>query len=83
MDSALTTYSSPSFGYETIFAWIELDEKPRRMAVLSNLIDVEPEDVYIGMPVEVVFEPIPGHEMTLYEFRPVAVGNSDGSVGYQ
>ena len=53
------------------------------MAVLSNLIDVEPEDVYIGMPVEVVFEPIPGHEMTLYKFRPVAGGNSDGSVGYQ
>jgi hypothetical protein len=44
----------PSFGYPVIAALIDLDEGVR---ILSNLVDIPPEDVRIGMPVEVRFEP--------------------------
>ena len=39
----------------------------------SNLIDCKPEDVRIGMPVEVVFEDV-SPEVTLPKFRPAKVG---------
>ncbi|MDT5369078.1 MAG: uncharacterized protein QOC62_3509 [Mycobacterium sp.] len=61
----LATFPTPH-----IWAYIELEEKPRTMTVLSNIIDCEPHDCYIGMPVEVVFEPVPGHDITLYKFKP-------------
>jgi uncharacterized OB-fold protein len=44
---------------------VELEEGPR---LTSNLVDVKPEEVYIGMPVEIVFEEIPS-DITIYKFR--------------
>lgn len=44
---------------------VELEEGPR---LTSNMADVTPEEVYIGMPVEVVFEEIPG-DITIYKFK--------------
>jgi hypothetical protein len=44
----------PSFDYPVIAALVELDEGVR---ILSNLVDILPGDVRIGMPVQVRFEP--------------------------
>jgi uncharacterized protein len=54
-----------------IIAWVAIDEQPD-VRLTTNLIDVEPEDVSIGMAVEVVFE----HNDDVYIplFRPVGGG---------
>jgi len=44
---------------------VELEEGVR---LTSNVVDMTPEDVYIGMPVEVVFEDI-NDNLTLYKFK--------------
>ena len=38
-----------------IIAWVSIDEQPD-VRLTTNLVDVEPDDVRIGMPVRVVFE---------------------------
>ena len=48
-------------------AYIKLDEGP---LLLSNIVGCANEDIYIGMPVEVVFDDIT-NEVTLPRFRPV------------
>lgn len=52
-------------------ALIELDEGVR---IVSNLCDIEPAAIDVGMPVEVFyekFEAIPtGDELVLHQFRP-------------
>ena len=49
-----------------VTAYVELDEGPR---VLTNLVDVEVDQVRIGMPVEVVWHDT-GEGSALYRFRP-------------
>ncbi len=49
-----------------IMSWVELDEGVK---LLTNLIDCRPEDVKIGMPVEVVYEDVTP-QVTLAKFRP-------------
>jgi hypothetical protein len=49
-------------------AIVELDEGPR---LHTNLIDVDPARIEIGMPVEVVFEK-QDDQITLPKFRPTA-----------
>ncbi|MDY6907448.1 MAG: Zn-ribbon domain-containing OB-fold protein [Chloroflexota bacterium] len=44
---------------------VELDEGVR---MVSNVVDVPPEELYIGMPVEVVFEDVT-EEITLPKFK--------------
>ncbi len=44
---------------------IELDEGIR---LVSNLMDIEPDEIEIGMPVEVVFDDI-SDDLTLYKFK--------------
>ena len=44
----------PAFNYPVVAALVDLDEGVR---LLSNLVDVEPDAVRIGMQVEVRFEP--------------------------
>ena len=56
----------PSFDYPVVAALIDLDEGVR---ILSNLVDVPPEDVRIGMPVEVRFVPT-RDEMAVPVFSP-------------
>ena len=50
-----------------VYALIELDEGPM---FGSNIIGIDPKDVKIGMPVEVVYEDIT-EEFTLPKFKPV------------
>jgi hypothetical protein len=56
----------PSFDYPVIAVLIDLDEGVR---ILSNLIEVAPEEVRIGMPVEVRFVPT-RDEMAVPVFAP-------------
>src|SRR4030042_435276 len=59
---------TPGFVKEVpyVFAVIELAEGVR---LSTNIVGCAPADVYIGMPVEVVFEPI-SPEINLPKFRP-------------
>jgi uncharacterized protein len=60
-------------GWETlvpyVVAVIDLDEGPK---FLTNMVNVVPGDVAIGMPVEVVFEAV--GEMKMPMFQPQGVG---------
>lgn len=49
-----------------VMAYVELDEG---LKMLTNIIDCRPEEVKIGMPVEVVFETATP-EVTFAKFRP-------------
>lgn len=61
----------PFLQYPYVVALIELDEGVR---IVSNLCDIEPAAVEVGLPVEVFyekFEAIPsGDDLVLHQFRP-------------
>ncbi len=54
-----------------ILAWVSIDEQPD-VRLTTNLVDVEPEDVAIGMEVEVVFEH--ADDVYLPLFKPTSDG---------
>ncbi|HEV3133133.1 MAG TPA: OB-fold domain-containing protein, partial [Acidimicrobiia bacterium] len=56
----------PAFTYPVIAVLVDLDEGVR---VLSNLVDIGPADVHIGLEVEVAFEPTVA-DMAVPVFRP-------------
>jgi uncharacterized OB-fold protein/acyl dehydratase len=56
----------PSFDYPLAIGLIELEEGTR---LVSNVIDVDPADVHVGMPVEVTFEKV-DDDWKLPLFRP-------------
>jgi len=49
-----------------VIAWIDLAEG---LKMMTNIVDYPPEQVKIGMPVEVVYEDVTS-EVTLAKFRP-------------
>jgi uncharacterized OB-fold protein len=49
-----------------VIAHVTVDEGPR---LISNLVDCDPADVHIGMPVRVVYDDVTP-ELTLYKFAP-------------
>lgn len=51
-----------------VVAHVELEEGPR---MISNIVGCQPDEVRIGMPVEVVFDDV-SEDWTLYRFRPAA-----------
>jgi uncharacterized protein len=55
----------PEFEVPYIVAIVELDEGPR---MLTSLVDIGPDEVKIGMPVEVRFED--AGDLALYRFGP-------------
>jgi uncharacterized OB-fold protein len=60
----------PFFDYPYIVALIQLDEGVR---IVSNLTDIAPADVQVGMPVEVYFRKFDGageKDFALHQFRP-------------
>ena len=57
----------PSFKSPYSVVLVELDEGVR---LVSNMTGVKPEEIYIGMPVEVVFDDI-SENLTLPKFRKV------------
>jgi uncharacterized protein len=56
----------PAFDYPVLAALVDLDEGIR---LVSNLVDVAPDDVRIGMPLEVTFVPADG-DTFVPVFRP-------------
>ncbi|HVN64442.1 MAG TPA: Zn-ribbon domain-containing OB-fold protein [Candidatus Binataceae bacterium] len=64
------TYQNQAPGFREslpyVMAYVELDEGVK---MLTNLVDCRPEEVKIGMPVEVVYEDVTP-EVTLANFRP-------------
>lgn len=62
--------TNPAFAKEVpyVVAIVETQEGGR---LISNIVGAKPEDVKIGMPVEVVFEDVT-EEITLPKFKPVA-----------
>jgi uncharacterized OB-fold protein len=59
---------NPAFEYPVLAALVDLDEGVR---VLSNLVDVDPRDISIGMPVTVDFRST-RHEGAVPVFKPRA-----------
>jgi uncharacterized OB-fold protein len=55
-------------GLTYVLAYVELPEGPR---LLTNIVSADIEDLYVGMPVEVVFERTDG-PAALPRFRPVS-----------
>lgn len=47
-----------------------LVEEPTHCVVLSNTTGIAPEDIYIGMPIQVSFEDVPEQDVTLWRFAP-------------
>ena len=56
----------PFMDYPYIVALVDLEEGVR---LVSNLIDITPEDASIDMPVEVCFREFEG-DLVLHQFRP-------------
>jgi len=49
-----------------VIAYVELEEGPR---VLTNIVEIEPNELEVGMAVHVVFHDT-GNGSALYRFRP-------------
>jgi uncharacterized OB-fold protein len=58
----------PAYEYPVLAALVDLDEGVR---VVSNLVDVDPGDIAIGMRLEVTFVPTAG-DRAVPVFRPAA-----------
>jgi uncharacterized OB-fold protein len=56
----------PAFQAPYVVAVVRLDEGP---LMLTNIVDADPADLALEMPVEVVFQPL-NAEITAYRFRP-------------
>ncbi len=77
---------SPAKGKGTVYSWVTYRKSPHPsfkapysvvlvelkegVRLVSNLVDVNPGEIFIGMPVEVVFDDI-SDDMTLPKFRKV------------
>ena len=57
----------PAFPVPYVYGLIELEEGP---LFGSNVVDCNPDDVYVGMPVEVTYTDL-ADGLTLPQFRPV------------
>jgi uncharacterized protein len=58
----------PFFDYPYVVVLVELAEGVR---LVSNLCDIEPADVTVGMPVEVCYQTF-DNDLVLHQFRPAA-----------
>jgi uncharacterized OB-fold protein len=58
---------NPAFDYPVVAVLVDLDEGVR---VVSNLVDIEPSEVSIGLPVRVRFEPTRA-DMAVPVFAPL------------
>ncbi|HEY8524645.1 MAG TPA: OB-fold domain-containing protein [Acidimicrobiales bacterium] len=57
-----------------VIAWIDVPEQPG-LRVFGNVLDCDPDDVRIGMPVEVCFETIEGFG-PVPNFRPASAAGA-------
>lgn len=70
----LMTYSivhrgPATFGSEPyVAALVELEERPRSIVVLANVVGVPHDRLRTGMELKIVYEDIPDEDVTLYRF---------------
>ena len=57
----------PSFDYPLIVGLVELEEGVR---IITNIVNVKPEQIEIGMPAEVCFDTNSDHDIVLHQFQP-------------
>ena len=59
----------PFFDYPYVVALVELEEGVR---IVSNLTHIDPDDITVGMPVQVYFQTFDGADgdLVLHQFRP-------------
>jgi uncharacterized protein len=50
----------------------KLVEEPRSLIVTGNLIGAELDEIRIGMPLQIVYESVPGEDVVLYRFAPAS-----------
>jgi uncharacterized OB-fold protein len=67
--SWVTYQESPHPGFKAPYSVVLL-EMEEGVRLVSNMVDIKPEEISIGMPVEVVFEDI-AEGLTLPKFRKV------------
>jgi uncharacterized OB-fold protein len=65
----------PTFDGPYVIGLVELEEDPR-VRLMTNIVDCDPADVRIGMPVEVTFEAHEDEGVWLPLFRPRAGGHA-------
>ncbi|HTX29305.1 MAG TPA: OB-fold domain-containing protein [Streptosporangiaceae bacterium] len=46
----------------------ELTERPRPCLVLGNLVGTDPDEIRVGMPVQIAYQDIPGEDITLWRW---------------
>ena len=46
----------------------ELTERPRPCLVLANLVGTDPDQVRVGMPIQIAYQDIPGEDVTLWRW---------------
>lgn len=71
--SFTAVYRGPgAFGLEVPYVMClgQLEERPRPCNVLAILRGIEPEEVRIGMPIEIGYVDIPSEDITMYEWVP-------------
>lgn len=57
-----------------LLAIVEWDEGPR---VSTELVEVSPDDIEVGMRVEPVFHDLPDEGITVLRYRPAAIAEED------
>ncbi len=67
--SLITYLESPHPAFKAPYS-VVLVEMEEGVRLISNMVDAKPEDISIGMPVEVVFDDV-AEELTLPKFRKV------------
>jgi uncharacterized OB-fold protein len=68
----------PGFDPPYVIAMVEIEEQPG-VRLTTNIVGCAPEDVYIGMPVEVQFEQ--NDDVWLPLFAPVASASGEAGAG--
>ena len=62
----------PTFGADPYgVALVKMDEEPRTIVVLANVVDTDLDSLEIGMPMEIAYEDIPGEDITMYRVKAV------------
>jgi uncharacterized OB-fold protein len=60
-----------------VLAVVELEEQAH-LQLVTNIVDIDADDVRIGMPVEVTYREV-APELTLPQFRPIGAPSAAGS----
>jgi uncharacterized protein len=64
-----------AFNEEVPYAVVlaKLAEEPRGCIVIGNTVGIDPADLYVGMPLRIVFEEIPDEDVTVFRFAAADV----------